>query len=130
MSPEQAAGETVDLRSDIYSSAATIYELLTLGRAYPEGPEDRPPVPVTLRRPDLPVALDALFVRALALRPDARPATARELLELLLAALATTAASEETVARWLAELSRDAAQPQPERKDLTATDAGDRKRSD
>ncbi|MFB9164093.1 Stk1 family PASTA domain-containing Ser/Thr kinase [Arthrobacter psychrochitiniphilus] len=73
LSPEQARGESVDARSDLYSAACLLYEMLA-GRppftgdspvsvAY-QHVRERPPVPSTFN-PDLTPALDALLMRAL-----------------------------------------------------------------
>lgn len=74
LSPEQARGETVDSRSDLYSAGCLLFELLT-GRppfvgdspvavAYQHVREE-PPAPSTLN-PQVSPALDAVVARALA----------------------------------------------------------------
>ena len=89
LSPEQARGESVDARSDLYSAGVLFYELLT-GRppftgdspvaiAYQHVREDPPP-PSTLE-PDLPPDLDAIVLKALAKNPDNRYQTALEMRE-------------------------------------------------
>src|SRR4051812_16066098 len=89
LSPEQARGEAVDARSDIYSAGVLFYELLT-GRppfqgdspvaiAYQHVREDPPP-PSTYE-PDLPPDLDAIVLKALAKNPDNRYQTAHEMRE-------------------------------------------------
>ena len=80
MSPEQIRGGAVDARSDLFSLAVVLYEMLTSKR--PFGGEDLPavayavahetPVPVTQQVDDLPPLLDAFFDRALAKDPDKR----------------------------------------------------------
>src|SRR5699024_5013167 len=80
LSPEQARGETVDARSDIYSAGCLLYELLT-GRppfvgdspvsvAYQHVREEaRPPSQLN---PDVSMSIDHIVARALAKRTDDR----------------------------------------------------------
>ena len=87
MAPEQARGESeVDVRSDIYSLGATLFEMLT-GRPPHVGPTPiavlaklvTTPAP-RLRElfPEAPLALDELIGGLLATFPDDRPGSARE----------------------------------------------------
>ncbi|RYE78405.1 MAG: Stk1 family PASTA domain-containing Ser/Thr kinase [Myxococcales bacterium] len=80
LSPEQARGETVDARSDVYSTGCLLYELLT-GR--PPFVGDNPvsvayqhvretPSPPTEHDVDLPKELDAIVMKALAKKVDDR----------------------------------------------------------
>jgi hypothetical protein len=72
-SPEQVRGETVDQQSDLYSTAATLYYLLT-GQAPFESDNaavtlarivSDPPPPMRTLRPELSPALDDVVLRAL-----------------------------------------------------------------
>lgn len=99
MSPEQARGQRVDARADVFALGTVLFELLTLRRAWvrdadggfvpvagavraegpnapsvvmarmQDGPRPRPSALV----PELPVALDEVVGRALAADPAARP---------------------------------------------------------
>ena len=80
LSPEQARGETVDSRSDVYSAGCLLYELLT-GRppfvgdspvavAYQHVRE--PAVPPSHHDTELPEAIDAIVMKALAKRVEDR----------------------------------------------------------
>lgn len=86
-SPEQAAADPVDGRSDLFSVGATLYEALT-GRAPFPGSNPAAILTRTLRedaaplgrlRPDCPRALEAMINRLLARDRDQRPASARTL---------------------------------------------------
>lgn len=77
MSPEQAAGEELDGRSDIYSLACVLYEMLAGSPPYArQTPSGRVPVLSDQRR-DIPVDLEYAIETALARRPGERFATAR-----------------------------------------------------
>ncbi|HDQ73049.1 MAG TPA: FHA domain-containing protein [Chloroflexi bacterium] len=87
-SPEQAAGDEVDHRTDIYSFTVLLYQLLT-GRLPFEADS---PVELMLKRlhssppsprsfnPSLPSQLETIMMRGLARRPDMRYATMTEFL--------------------------------------------------
>jgi len=89
MSPEQAAGDRrrLDHRTDVYSLAATVYELATGRPAFPaEEPavllrqitSDDPPPP-SAGDPAFPQDLETVLLKALQKEPRDRYATAREL---------------------------------------------------
>ena len=87
LSPEQARGERVDARSDLYSTGYLMYELLT-GRppftgdspvaiAYQHVREN--PVPPTMVDPDIPSWADAIVLKAMAKDPADRYQSAGEM---------------------------------------------------
>ena len=86
LSPEQAQGQTVDFRSDLYSLGCCLYEMLTgtvpfrgatpVAIAYRHVRED--PVVPRLLNPDIPPALEAVCLKAMAKLPDNRYQTAAE----------------------------------------------------
>ncbi|HET9274503.1 MAG TPA: serine/threonine-protein kinase [Gemmatimonadales bacterium] len=93
MSPEQAAGEPVDGRSDIYSLGATGFFALT-GRPLFEGASpyavvalhlQQPPPRIHEVRPEVPPRLAEAIDRCLVKDPAQRIATAEELAEMLAA---------------------------------------------
>ena len=92
MSPEQAAGEQVDARSDLYSLGVVAYELLT---GHPPFRADNAAAvaskhlaeraqPVLTRRPDTPPALAHAIMRALEKDPAARWQTGADFRDALL----------------------------------------------
>jgi predicted Ser/Thr protein kinase len=95
MSPEQAAGEPVDGRTDLYALGATLFELLTGEVPFTRGDPTyhhrltAPPDPRE-RAPAIPELLAALVLALLAKRPEARPASAAEVAERLRAIGAAT----------------------------------------
>jgi serine/threonine protein kinase/ketosteroid isomerase-like protein len=103
MSPEQCAGNEADVRSDIYTLAVILYEMLAR-RAPFEAPSAtalalkhvREPAPdIRLLRPDLPTALAELVMQSLAKSPSARPQTAAEFATRLAAFTQPTATPSE-----------------------------------
>ena len=92
MSPEQAVGDhAVDGRSDIYSLACVLYELLvgdppftaSTMQAIVAKVVSEPPTSVRTVRPSVPVHVDRALARALAKLPADRFATAREFADAL-----------------------------------------------
>jgi tetratricopeptide (TPR) repeat protein len=81
MAPEQAAGETVDARADVYALGVTLYEFVTGRVPFLDGDvtyqhrHEAVPDPRTLV-PDLPDELAALILEMLAKRPEDRVASA------------------------------------------------------
>jgi hypothetical protein len=76
--PELLAGQPADVRSDVYAAGLLAYELIA-GRAPFARPGMPPSWPARVARPDLPVAVDAVFRRALAQEPALRPPSAQAL---------------------------------------------------
>ena len=87
MAPEQARGEAVDRRADIFALGAVLYEALcgvpcfggsgpqtALGRQHPL--EQNPP---RRHRPDLPLAAEQILLRALSPEPQDRFASASDM---------------------------------------------------
>ncbi len=87
LSPEQARGEHVDARSDIYSTGCLLYELLTgsppftgdspVSVAYQHVRED--PVPPAQLNPDIPPEVDSIVLKAMAKNPANRYQDAGEM---------------------------------------------------
>lgn len=87
MAPEQARGDELDRRADLWSLGVVLWEAVTGSRLFKASNEaatlhltltEEVAVP-SMRRPDLPPELDAILMRALKRDPKERYATAAEM---------------------------------------------------
>ena len=92
MAPEQAAGDAVDHRTDIYAWGVIAYELLagrhpfagkTSGQQFLAAHIAEEPLSLGVVRPDLPPALADLVARSMAKDPAERPQSAGEVVHAL-----------------------------------------------
>ena len=106
MAPEQAVGDAVDSRTDLYAWGVLAYELLS--GAHPFGRHITPqqlvtahlteiPSPITGKNPTVPTGLETLVLRCLEKDPARRPGSAAEVLTAL-DTVATPASSREAPA--------------------------------
>jgi tetratricopeptide (TPR) repeat protein len=116
MSPEQAAGKSIDHRSDIFSTGILLYELVTGKRMY-EGPEfgtldqvrNAEFEPPESSAPDLPPQLYKILHRALAKDPQSRYQTCAEMLTELEECLSSFAVrpSAEALSQYMKRLFQE-----------------------
>jgi tRNA A-37 threonylcarbamoyl transferase component Bud32 len=126
MSPEQARGEPLDGRSDLFSLGSVLYTLCTGRAAFAAGNTlavlkrvcEAAPWPIRKVNPDIPEWLAAVVDRLLAKDPGARFQTAEELAEVLGRDLARLQQSRQTPAQEASkpEAAPPAAPAQPARK--------------
>ncbi len=107
MAPEQARGDRIDRRADIYQLGCVAYEMLTgappftgnrvfdiLTKQVTETPQ-----PLPARRRDIPLWMEAAVTRMLAKDPDNRFATTTRMVEALRRGLETGEVMDDEVAR-------------------------------
>jgi serine/threonine protein kinase len=105
MSPEQARGEPLDGRTDLYAAGIILWELLTGRQLYPPGEQqpqdliarakDPRPDPPSKRAPRVPPRLDEIVLKALAPDPAHRYQTGEEMRAALAGWLAQEAPATE-----------------------------------
>jgi serine/threonine protein kinase len=88
MSPEQAAGEPVDQRTDLWALGAVLFEMLSGRQPFGDADGDllslfcaiqlRDPAPIRTLRPDVPESLARIVHRFLEKNPEQRPRDAAE----------------------------------------------------
>lgn len=91
MSPEQIVNEKLDPRTDLFSFAIVAFEFFTGKRPFPgesfnevvSNILNRKPIPLTQLAPDLPLALEVEFEKALAKKREQRFETAQEMVAAL-----------------------------------------------
>lgn len=108
LSPEQARGEVVDARSDLYSTGCLLFELLTgqppfrgdsaVAVAY-QHVSQTPPKPTSIA-PDVPDQLDRVVMKSLAKRREERYQSAADMRADLLAASRGEGVSAPSVGTW------------------------------
>jgi serine/threonine protein kinase len=81
MAPEQIRGQKVDIRTDVYAYAASIYEIMTGNRPYPDDPDKYKKMAVHLNidpanprqyNRSIPVALEHIMLKGMARDADDR----------------------------------------------------------
>ena len=116
-SPEQAKGETVDARTDLYSTGVLLYEMLA-GRPPFKGDTavsvayqhvSEAVIPPSQLNPEISAELDAVVLRALAKDRNERFQTAEEFREhMLAAAMGTPVTAPQSTLPEVEEVSADA----------------------
>ncbi len=121
MSPEQLGGKGIDRRCDVYAASVLFWEMLTATRLFATGDEGEtygkvlrgastPPSKVA---PGVPQELDTIVMRGLAIEPDARFATARDMARAIEASIPMATASE--VGEWVESVASDVLRRRAER---------------
>lgn len=131
MSPEQVLSQPVDGRSDLYSAAIVLYQMLSGRLPFPiddrsefavrQDQVEKMPPPIRTWLPHAPVVIDALFARALAKNPAARFANAIEMGSAFRAALGLPDTDEWRAQAELAHAAGTGALAMPQRQERVQT---------
>ncbi|MBI1179386.1 MAG: protein kinase [Alphaproteobacteria bacterium] len=106
MSPEQALGDKLDGRSDLFSVGVILYELFTGAKAFNASTmtslllqiTQKDPEPIRKTAPDLPVGLQRIVTKLLSKKPEKRFQNGAELAEALSRELSVLIEQEEEAA--------------------------------
>ncbi|HZS38569.1 MAG TPA: protein kinase [Polyangia bacterium] len=121
MSPEQADGQPVDRRTDVFALGIVLYECLTLERLF-RGEDDFETLrlvreakvwPPSSVRPDLDADVDAVVARMLARTPEARYQSCDEVAQALEPIVRRLDGDAAALRRYLQELGPIAARAEP-----------------
>lgn len=117
MAPEQVLGKPIDRRADVFAAGIVLWESLTMRRLFLMEEEEAAATtlhrvlneripPPSEHRSEVPPALDAVVLRALARNPNDRFATAHDFAIALEAAV--TPAPAHQVGQWTSEIAANA----------------------
>lgn len=133
MSPEQTRSGALDARSDVFSAGILLWELIAWRRLFKRASDlatlvavtEEPAPSMTLYTPDVPKELDDIVLKALAMDPADRWASAKEFHDALLACIEHLGwdGSNEALGRYMRELFQQKLQQERKQEARAALDA-------
>ena len=133
MSPEQTRSGALDARSDVFSAGILLWELVAWRRLFKRASDlatlvavtEEPAPSMTLYTPEVPRELDEVVLKALAMDPADRWASAREFHDALLACIEQLGwdGSSEALGRYMRELFQQKLQAERKQEARAALDA-------
>jgi serine/threonine protein kinase len=121
LAPEALEGKAIDGRVDLFSLGIVLYEMLTLGELFAGDNElatlrkvlEMPVAAPSEVRPDVPAALDAIIMKALARNPEDRYATAADMARDLNEFVVSSRLHADEVVAFIRGVEELLAQPRP-----------------